>query len=117
MHLNRVTIEDPSKGPSLQGPQKQSYEVGEGDFFWEANGRAPFEAVAAEIEVQLQQYKQVPPNPHLLPFCSLNLLDVQGSHRRSSRVKMFLFVSVFAHSISAVSSQISTTMSDEKLKN
>ena len=62
MHLNRVTVEEPSSsGPSLQAPQKKSFEVGEGDFFWEANGRAQFPAVAAEVEAQINQYKKVPP--------------------------------------------------------
>jgi hypothetical protein len=33
-------------------------QVGEGDFFWEANGRNQFPKVAEDVDVQLRQYKQ-----------------------------------------------------------
>ncbi len=32
--------------------------MGEGDFFWEANGRNQFPKVAEDVDVQLRQYKQ-----------------------------------------------------------
>jgi hypothetical protein len=32
-------------------------QVGEGDFFWELNGRRQFPKVAEDVDVQLQKYK------------------------------------------------------------
>ncbi len=34
-------------------------QVGEGDFFWDENGRSQFPKVAEEVDAQLQKYKQV----------------------------------------------------------
>ena len=34
-------------------------QVGEADFFWEANGRSPFPDAASEVDIQVQKYKQV----------------------------------------------------------
>lgn len=34
-------------------------QVGEGDFFWDENGRSQFPKVAEEVDLQLQKYKQV----------------------------------------------------------
>lgn len=34
-------------------------QVGEGDFFWDANGRNQFPKVAEDVDAQLTQYKQV----------------------------------------------------------
>ena len=73
MDLNRITV-DESAGksvlPGVQPSAKKSFEVGDGDFFWEANGRAQFPKVAAEVEGQISQYKQVRlrwnPGGHLL---------------------------------------------------
>ena len=39
-------------------------QVGEGDFFWDANGRNQFPKVAEDVDAQLTQYKQV----LLIPF-------------------------------------------------
>ena len=33
--------------------------MGEGDFFWDANGRNQFPKVAEDVDAQLTQYKQV----------------------------------------------------------
>ena len=60
MHLNRISLEGPpNAAPSLQGPQKKSYEVGEGDFLWEAEGRSQFPKVAGELDAQIKQYQRV----------------------------------------------------------
>ena len=37
----------------------QRAQVGEGDFFWDANGRNQFPKVAEDADAQLQKYKQV----------------------------------------------------------
>lgn len=34
-------------------------QVGEADFFWEANGRNQFPDAAAQVEAEVQKYKQV----------------------------------------------------------
>jgi hypothetical protein len=33
------------------------WQVGDGDFFWEANGRAQFPKMAEDVDVQLNKYK------------------------------------------------------------
>ncbi len=58
MDLNRFTVEEPATLPGV-APSKKSFEVGDDDFFWEANGRAPFPQVAAESDRELSKYKQV----------------------------------------------------------
>ena len=58
MDLNRFTVEEPATLPGA-APSKKSFEVGDDDFFWEANGRAPFPQVAAESDKELSRYKQV----------------------------------------------------------
>lgn len=58
MDLNRFTVEEPATLPGA-APSKKSFEVGDDDFFWEANGRAPFPQVAAESDKELNKYKQV----------------------------------------------------------
>ncbi len=40
----------------MTGPYVQ---VGEADFFWEANGRNQFPDAAAQVEAEVQKYKQV----------------------------------------------------------
>ena len=57
MDLNRFTVEEPATLPGA-APSKKSFEVGDDDFFWEANGRAPFPQVAAESDKELNRYKQ-----------------------------------------------------------
>lgn len=63
MSLNRITLDpEPSTATPLPGakpPLKRSVEVGEGDFFWEANARLQFPDVAKECDAQLGKYKQV----------------------------------------------------------
>ena len=63
MSLNRVTLDaEPTPGQQLLqpgAPSKKTYEVGEGDFFWDANGRNQFPKVAEDADAQLQKYKQV----------------------------------------------------------
>ena len=62
MDLSRITVDEVgSSNAVLPGahPMKKSFEVGDGDFFWEANGRAQFPKVAAEVDTQIMQYKQV----------------------------------------------------------
>lgn len=61
MDLNRITVEEPGSKPVLPGAAtaKKSFEVGDGDFFWESHGRAQFPKVAAEVDAQIMQYKQV----------------------------------------------------------
>ncbi len=62
MSLNRVSLD---AEPAPAGPggaaaaAKKTYEVGEGDFFWDANGRNQFPKVAEDADAQLQKYKQV----------------------------------------------------------
>ncbi|KAK9829342.1 hypothetical protein WJX72_005270 [[Myrmecia] bisecta] len=61
MSLNRITV-DAEPGPSQQltgqrGNAKKHFEVGEGDFFWEQNGRNQFPKVAEQVDVELQKYK------------------------------------------------------------
>ncbi|KAK9915015.1 hypothetical protein WJX75_003656 [Coccomyxa subellipsoidea] len=62
LSLNRVTVDaDPSPGQQLMQhnpTSKQTFEVGEGDFFWDENGRSQFPKVAEEVDLQLQKYKQ-----------------------------------------------------------
>ena len=61
MELSRITVDEVgSSNAVLPGaqPMKKSFEVGDGDFFWEANGRAQFPKVAAEVDAQIMQYKQ-----------------------------------------------------------
>lgn len=63
LDLNRVTVDEAGGAgkvalPGAQ-PQKKSFEVGDGDFFWEANGRSQFPKAAAEVDAQIAQYKQV----------------------------------------------------------
>ena len=43
------------------------WQVGEGDFFWDANGRNQFPKVAEDVDAQLTKYKQVRPTSGL--FC------------------------------------------------
>jgi len=57
MDLNRITIEEPNLLPGAP-PSKKSFEVGDDDFFWQANGRSQFPQVAAESDRELSQYKQ-----------------------------------------------------------
>lgn len=67
MSLNRITLSDDSSAASssanpaspMKRTAKRSVEVGEGDFFWEANERSTFPKVAADVDVQLTKYKQV----------------------------------------------------------
>ena len=63
MSLNRITLnsEASTSQPLQEGkaPPKRSVEVGEGDFFWEANARSTFPKVAGDVDVQLNKYKQV----------------------------------------------------------
>lgn len=64
MALNRIALEaEPSSAPTplaaAKPAGKRSVEVGEGDFFWEANARSTFPKVAADVDVQLTKYKQV----------------------------------------------------------
>lgn len=66
MDLNRFTVEEPAALPGA-APSKKSFEVGDDDFFWEANGRAPFPQVAAESDKELSKYKQVL-DPSLAPL-------------------------------------------------
>ena len=66
MSLNRVTLDaEPAPGQQLlqpgAAPSKKTYEVGEGDFFWDANGRNQFPKVAEDADAQLKKYKQVRP--------------------------------------------------------
>ena len=76
MDLNRFTVEEPSALPGA-APSKKSFEVGDDDFFWEANGRAPFPAVAAESDKELSRYKQV----SFLPFALQAVMaDTQGKN-------------------------------------
>ena len=48
---------------------KRCAQVGEGDFFWDENGRSQFPKVAEEVDAQLQKYKQV--HTPDLPQCSV----------------------------------------------
>ena len=38
---------------------RPTVQVGEADFFWEANGRNQFPDAAAQVEAEVQKYKQV----------------------------------------------------------
>mmetsp|Transcript_26619 Transcript_26619/g.63079 ORF Transcript_26619/g.63079 Transcript_26619/m.63079 type:complete len:636 (+) Transcript_26619:478-2385(+) len=60
LHLNRVDVLTPAEPSAAKAdqPQKKSYDVGEGDFFWTENGAKDFPAVAEEVEIQLGRYKK-----------------------------------------------------------
>lgn len=47
--LNRVVVPE---------PQKRSYDLDAKDFFWARNAASPFPAVAEDIDVELNKYKQ-----------------------------------------------------------
>lgn len=47
--LNRVVVTE---------PQKRSYDLDAKDFFWARNAASPFPAVAEDIDIELNKYKQ-----------------------------------------------------------
>jgi hypothetical protein len=51
-------------------------QVGEGDFFWDENGRSQFPKVAAEVDVQLTKYKQVRLAVVIAPCCKMAAEEV-----------------------------------------
>ena len=56
-------------------------QVGEADFFWEANGRNQFPDAAAQVEAEVQKYKQVG-----LGCSDLGIVIVRWSARMSCLV-------------------------------
>ena len=55
-------------------------QVGEADFFWEANGRSPFPDAASEVDVQVQKYKQVSMPALLHPLLDAGLHQSNAAH-------------------------------------
>lgn len=55
-------------------------QVGEADFFWEANGRSPFPDAASEVDVQVQKYKQVSTPALLHPLLEAGLHQSNAAH-------------------------------------
>ena len=72
--------------------------MGEGDFFWDANGRNQFPKVAEDVDAQLTQYKQV------LPFhfsCAImgnkgNFFKGRPRQRRCYAVELVLSRDIYA---------------------
>ena len=72
--------------------------MGEGDFFWDANGRNLFPKVAEDVDAQLTQYKQV----LLFPFsCAImgnkgNFFKRRPRQRRCYAVELVLSRDIYA---------------------
>lgn len=59
MHANSITIEPKAEPGQLPGASnKKRYEVGDGDWFWEANGSLQFPEMAGNVDIALKQYQE-----------------------------------------------------------
>ncbi|KAK9822559.1 hypothetical protein WJX74_004630 [Apatococcus lobatus] len=61
--LNKVTVEAPEPAGAASTvlkppPKRQTFEVGEADFFWEASGAKPFPDVVTDLDQSIAKYKQ-----------------------------------------------------------
>lgn len=58
MHLNRITVENPTdEANAAKGSTKRSYDLTANDFFWNKNAGVPFPQVAEDIDAELTRYR------------------------------------------------------------